>query len=115
MICNNELCHAMALCDSCFDAKEAEGATQVASPPKKRKKSCLLNLSSEEGRLHANQLKVNHTLGGRKQRQRQTMRRLLLKVQHECGKLDRLKQESEARCEKLRSVIENTRSVIENT
>ena len=64
MVCEHSTCRPMFLCDSCFTAREAEGATQVASPPKRRKKTGgiePLNLSPEARLIHDNKLKVGYS------------------------------------------------------
>ena len=96
-MCDTALCNAMALCEHCFDAKFEEGATQVASPPKKQKKSCLLNLSPEDKRLHDNKLKANHTR--RKKAKVKADKDLLVSTQAECA---RLKQEKDELLQKHR-------------
>jgi len=87
----------MALCGHCFDAKCAEGATQVASPPKKRKKAGgnnKLNLSPADKLKHDNKIKLESSK--RKRARAKADNVTLLKLQHECG---RLRQEHIARCE----------------
>ena len=88
--------------ESCLDAKFAEGATQVASPPKKRKKAGgnkKLNLSPEDKLKHDNKIKLGSSRRKRAKAKADNDNEmfLFLKMQHECG---RLRQESEARCEK---------------
>ena len=96
-MCDTALCNAMALCGHCFDAKCAEGATQIASPPKKRKKAGgnnKLNLSPADKLKHDNQIKLDSSR--RKRAKAKADNVTVLKLQHECG---RLRQESDARCE----------------
>ena len=91
-VCDKALCNAMALCERCVP--------EVASSPKKRKKAggnSKLNFSPEDKLKHDNKIKLASSR--RKRAKAKADNETFLKLQHECGKLDRLKQESDARCE----------------
>jgi len=84
----------MALCGHCFDAKCAEGATQIASPPKKRKKAGgnnKLNLSPADKLKHDNKIKLGSSR--RKRAKVKAENVTFLKLQHECGRLRQEKDE----------------------
>ena len=102
-MCDTALCNAMALCGHCFDAKCAEGATQIASPPKKRKKAGgnnKLNLSPADKLKHDNKLKLESSK--RKRARAKADNQTFLKLQHECA---RLKKEHSAEITRLKQEI----------
>ena len=112
---HNELCRAMALCDGCFDAKEAEGATQVASPPKKRKTGGghnKLNFSPADKLKHDNKRKLDSSR--RKRAKVKADNVTLLKLQHECGRLRQEKDELLAENRNLKLMVDIHDSILDS-
>jgi hypothetical protein len=91
---HSALCNATSLCEHCFD--EAGDSTKKRKKTGGRKRT--LFLSPADKLKHDNKTKLDSSR--RKRAKVKAENVMFLKLQHECGKLDRLKQESEARCEK---------------